>query len=142
MTCIKHANAFDRFILGVRDQQTADRIAHEPACRLLVERLKWMTFIALMVAVLGSGVMWQFNRVNSQRARQELATAVADNCVDRTGDIAFRNVLVDLVAINEGRKPADPAIARLPRARQTAMILRKGLAQAGPHPPCILSSVP
>ena len=138
MTCIRKTTAFDRFILGARSTEEAERRAHEPACRLLVVRLQWMAAIALTVAVLGAGLMWELNRRDAAHARQRAAEIVANDCVDRAGDIAFRNVLVDLVAVNEGRKPSDPAIARLPARQRTAAILRKGLAEAGPHPPCIL----
>lgn len=142
MTCIRKVNAFDRLILGARTTEEAERRAHEPACRLLVERLKAMAAVALLIAVLGSGLMWELNRRDGQNARMQAATIVANNCVDRSGDIAFRNVLVDLVAVNEGRRPSDPAIARLPRQQQTAAILRKGLKEAGPSPDCILTQVP
>ena len=142
MTCIRKTTAFDRFILGARTTQEAERRAHEPACRLLVERLKAMAVVALLIAVFGSGLMWDLNRREAQVARLRAAEIVANDCVDRAGDIAFRNVLIDLVAVNEGRAPTDRAIARLPRDRQTAAILRKGLIEAGPHPDCILSRVP
>src|SRR5215207_302144 len=112
MTCIRKTNAFDRLILGVRTTEEAERRAHEPACRLLVERLKAMAVVALLIAVFGSGLMWQLNRVDGQRAREQLAMAIKNNCVDQSLQIALRNVLVDLVAVNEGRQPTDPAIAR------------------------------
>jgi hypothetical protein len=138
MTCIRRVTRLDRLILGTRTQEEAEQRAHEPVCRLLVLRLQVLAVVALMIAVAGNGLMWELNRRDAKVARQHAAEIVANDCVDRAGDIAFRNVLVDLVGLNEGRKPSDPAIARLPRRAQTAAVLRKSLEDAGQAPTCIL----
>jgi len=144
MTCIKNVNRLDRLILGARDPDEAHRRAHLPACRLLVERLKWATLLTILVAVAGVGLMLYSQARQGSHARQQLADIVANDCVDRPGDIAFRNVLADLVRINEeameevgGRRPT-PAETR----QRTIRVLREGLKDAGPVPHCILRNVP
>jgi hypothetical protein len=126
VTCVTKINRFDRIILAGRDPE-------EPVCRLLVERLKWASLIGLMFAVLMFGLTVFFAQRSSHYARQQLAR----DCVDRTGDVAFRNVLAELVMLNE-RRPPEPEEQR----RATAAILRRGLIAAGDLPACIANDLP
>jgi hypothetical protein len=127
MTCIRKVNALDRLILRGAPHD-------EPACRLLVERLKWATALALVVAVVGVGLMFGLLQRQDEHARQRTAEIIASQCVDKTGNISYRNILADLVALNERRPPLSPATQR----QRTGAALRKAIKEAGPPPPCIL----
>jgi len=142
MTCIRKLTPLDRLILGVRDPETADIVAHQPACRLLVERLKWATLATILIAILGVGIMWSVQARASAHARQQLADTVARDCVDRPGDIAFRNVLADLVKINEQAQQQPPLLSVVEARQATIKALREGLHDAGPVPRCIVDHVP
>jgi len=109
---------------------------------LLVERLKWATLMTILVAVVGVGLMWGVQARSAAHARQQLADTVARDCVDRPGDIAFRNVLADLVRINEQAQQEPPLLSVIEARKATIKALREGLHDAGPVPRCIVDHVP
>lgn len=127
MTCIRKVSALDRLILRGAPHD-------EPVCRLLVERLKWATALAMVIAVLGVGLLFGLLQATDRHARQRTAEIIANQCVDRTGAVSYRNLLARLVELNERPRPPPPAVQR----RRTAMALRKALDEAEPAPSCIL----
>ena len=142
MACIKKINALDRLILGARTQEVAERRAHEPACRLLVERLKWATLFTIVIAIFGVGLMWSVQAKAAEDARQQLAEIVATDCIDRAGDRAFRNLLADLVKLNEEAQRKPPLLSVTQARQRTIAALREAAKEAGPAPQCILNHVP
>jgi hypothetical protein len=135
VTCLRRrVNRFDRLILGARTHAEAEEFAHQPACRLLALRVLWASMGMSLVAVLIFGATLWASQRSAAHARQQAAEVVANQCVDKAGNISYRNVLADLVRLNERTQPLPPAVQR----QRTAAALRRALQEAGEPPACSL----
>lgn len=122
----RRLSRLDRFILRGRSPDS-------PCTTLFVVRLQWLTIGAVLFAVGVFGLTLYLDQRAAQAARQRTAEIVANDCVDRGGDIAFRNALADLVRLNE-HPAANAAVQR----QRVAGVLREALAEAGEPPPCVI----
>ena len=114
-------------------------------------KLRWAPAIGYVVLCLGLAAalygMWNIVKTNRSLIRQNraLTEQIAKDCVDRPGDISYREVLRGLIELNKNRDPqtGKPITAKAgtpARSRLTVKVLERGLARAGPVPPCITST--
>lgn len=110
---------------------------NEPATKLALTRLRTLVLISLALAIMGIALMlWSF-QVQNQRAREDNITRLAQDCVDRGGDIAVREQWQEIIAIIKASEAK-----RITQAEASKRFIKSysdALKTAGPVPDCVIN---